>query len=292
MIVAFLDEENGMEQIGDLREIDLTGAGFSSAFSNLLDAMATDPDWAPVLPGFIAQLTSEGSTGSASVSVGYGWFSQDGLTWARIDSTGPLDGGEFAAIIAGGDGFVATASNTYKPEYLPADLRHLAEGFGNTIVWESEDGTTWTEASGLTSTHGTNDMMLAEWRGDVVELVGWVYSIDEDMQPMTLAGPQQVLADIPTHGLWLDISEFGLTGTPSSGWWGPDATELLFSVDGTSWNRWEPVEFDIGSDPSTGERRGSVRIVGIGQEFIVVEHEKWDDDVQVTIRTLWVGTIE
>jgi hypothetical protein len=293
MIVAFHDEENNMEQIGELREIDLKGAGFSNAFSNLLDAMAADPDWARAVPGFIAQLSSEGPAGYASASVGYAWFSPDGVTWERIDSTGPLDGGEFAAITASGDGFVATASNPYKPGQLPPDLQYLTEGFDNSVVWQSADGTTWTAAPNLTSRHGTDDSMLAEWRGELIELVGWVQSINDDMQPTTLTQPQQALFDIPTRGMWLDVSDFGLIGTPSYGWRGPDATELLFSVDGTNWSRWEPTEFGTGgSHDSPGEHMGDVWVVGVGDDFVVLQHRLWNDETQSHKQTLWVGTFE
>lgn len=293
LVVAFLDEENDMEQIGELREIDLKAAGYLSAFSNLLDSMSADPDWASAVPGFIAQLSGEMSTGYASVSVGFAWFSPDGVTWERIDSTGPLDGGEFAAIVATGDGFVATASNPYKPGQLPPDLRYLTEGFDNSVAWQSADGTTWTAAADLTSRHGTNDSMLAEWRGEVIELVGWVQSINDDIQPTTLTQPQQALFDIPTRGMWLDVSDFGLIGTPSYGWWGPDATELLFSVDGTNWSRWEPTEFGIGgSHDSPGEHMGDAWVVGAGDDFVVLQHRLWNDETQSHKQTLWVGTIE
>jgi hypothetical protein len=291
MIVRFVNEETG-EQIGDLREIDLKAAGFSNSFSNLLDAMIADPDWAPLVDGFLAQLTIEDSVGYSTGSAGYAWFSPDGVTWERIESSGPLNGGEFAGIVAAENGFVATASSTYDPSGLPPDLRYLSEGFDNTVVWQSADGTTWTEAPGLTSGHGTQDTQLAEWQGELVELVGWVQSIDDDMRPRTLAGSQQVFSEIPTQGMWLNISDFGLIGTPSSGWWGPDATELLFSVDGTNWNRWEPSEFDIGgSHDSPGNHMGDVSVVGVGSDFVVLQHEVWDDETQNSIGTLWVGTI-
>jgi hypothetical protein len=214
------------------------------------------------------------------------------VTWERIDSSGPLNGGEFAGIVAAEDGFVATASNTYDPSGLPPDLRYLSEEFDSTVVWQSADGTTWTEAPGLTSGHGTQDTQLVEWRGELVELVGWIYSVDEDMRPTALSGSQQVGSDIPTQGMWLNISDFGLIGIPSSGWWGPDATELLFSVDGTNWNRWEPTEFGLGgTHDSPGDHMGDVSVVGVGSDFVVLQHQMWDEETQSLVRTLWVGTI-
>jgi hypothetical protein len=292
MIVRFVNEETG-EQIGDLREIDLKAAGFSNSFSNLLDAMSADPAWAPLVDGFLAQLTLEGSTGYSTGSVGYAWFSPDGVTWQRIDSSGPLEGGEFAGIVAVEDGFVATVSSTYDPSGLPPDLRYLSEGFDNTIVWQSADGTTWTEAPGLTSGHGTQDTQLVEWQADLVELVGWVQSIDDDMGPTTLSDQQQVMSDVPTQGMQLHMSDFGLVGIPSSGWWGPDATELLFSADGTNWSRWEPAEFGLGgSHDSPGDHMGDVSVVGVGSDFVVLQHQTWDEETQSLIRTLWVGTTD
>jgi hypothetical protein len=290
MIVQFLDENNDMEQIGDLREIDI-----SKSFSNLLDAMAADPDWEPHLDGFLAQLTNESTTGFASVSVGYAWFSSDGLTWQRIDSTGPLDGGEFAGIAAIPDGFVATASSTYKPGSLPGELRYLTESFESSVVWQSADGITWTEATGLTSGHGFDTSRLVDWQGELVEHVGigTVRSIKDDTKVWTLTdSPHNVFSDMPTGGMRLNISEFGLIGTPSYGWWGPDATELLFSVDGTNWNRWEPTEFDFGGPRESSEKRsGDVWIVGVGSDFVVVQLRKWDESSASASYSLWVGRL-
>ena len=274
MVVAFLDENNDMEQIGDLREVDLNETGFSNSFSNLLDALAADPDWEPLLPGFIAELTTEGGTGFAGVSVGYAWFSSDGDTWKRVDSTGPLAGGEFAGIVATPDGFVATASS---------------------VVWQSADGMTWTEATGLASGHGFGWSRLVEWQGELVEHTGvdWIDSLDEDTEVWTLGSPQrQVFADVPTRGLVLDISDFGLIGTPTNaGSWGggPSATEILFSVDGATWNRWEPTEFSIGD--SDGGYAGVAWVVGAGDDFVVVQHRGWDESSESDSYSLWVGVV-
>jgi hypothetical protein len=271
MIVQFLDENNDMEQIGDLREIDI-----SSAFSNLLDAMAADPNWERHPDGFLAQLTTEEATGFASASVGYAWFSSDGVTWRQVDGAGPLDGGEFAGILATPDGFVATASSTY-------------------VVWQSADGMTWTEATGLTSRGDVDTSRLVEWRGEVVEPVGvgTIRSIKDDTKVWALTDPpQRVFSDAPTRGLVLDISEFGLIGTPSYGWQGPDATEVLFSVDGTSWNRWEPTEFGIGgSHESSGGHSGDAWVVGVGKDFVVIQQREWNESSQTSAHSLWVGKV-
>jgi len=284
MVIRFLDEENDMQQIGDLREIDLKAAGSSNRFSNLLDLMAADSDWKQLIPGFLAQSTVEGS---AFVSVGYAWFSSDGVKWQRIDSTGPLDGGEFAAIVATPDGFVATASSAYRTSSLPGELQYLSESFDSSVVWRSVDGTTWTEATDLTTRHDFDPSRLVEWQGELVEHVGVGTITDEgeDTEVWTLTDPpQRLFSGVPTVGLELDISEFGLIGSPSIGWSGPDATELLYSVDGTSWNRWEPAEFAIGgSRESQGEHAGDAWVVGVGDDFVVVQVR------DAGTSSLWVG---
>jgi hypothetical protein len=294
MIVQLLDEENDMEQIGDLREIDLNGAGFSGAFSNLLDALAADPDWEPLVPGFIAQLSGEATTGFASVSLGHAWFSPDGVAWQQVESTGPLDGGEFRAIQATSDGFIATASSTYNPDGLPPSLQHLASEFDSSVVWESADGTTWTEATSLTSGHAFDTSALFEWQGDLVEHVGvgMIRSTSDGSQVWTLADPaQRILSELPTSGVHLEFTKFGLIGTPSYGWWGPDATELLFSVDGTNRNRWEPSEFSMGGGRESGKHQGDAWITGVGDNFVVLQHRQWDESSSNSLDSLWVGTL-
>jgi hypothetical protein len=89
---------------------------------------------------------------------------------------------------------------------------------------------------------------------------------------------------VPTRGLALDISDFGLIGTPLGG---SDATDILFSVDGTSWNRWEPTEFDLDySDGSLG-----FWVVGAGDDFVVVQHQWWDGSSESPSYSLWVGMV-
>jgi hypothetical protein len=288
MIVRFLDENNGMEQIGDLREIDLKGAGFSDAFSNLLDAMAADPAWEPLVPGFIAQLNDEATSGFAHTSVASAWFSSDGATWQRVENAGPLDGGEFIALLATPDRFVATASSTYKPFELPESLRYLSSGFDNGIVWESTDGMTWTEAIDLTSRHPIDgsESMLASWNGELVELVGLAQRRGDATQVWTLADPQQpVFSDIPTQGMRLTMSQLGLIGTPTYGWEAPGEMEILLSVDGTSWNRWLPSEF------GQVDAQAEASIVGVGDDFVVLQLTERDESFETPSLSLWVGSL-
>jgi hypothetical protein len=214
MVVRFLDENNDMEQIGDDREIDLQDTGFSNAFSNLLDAMVSDPDWAPVVDRFITQLTSPFTDGYATVSVGYAWHSSDGETWNRITSKGPLDRGEFAAIMATPDGFIATATST------------RLGSFDSRRVWESDNGTNWTVATGLTSSHAL-DTSLAELQGKPVELL-YRSQRGVDPQVLTLTVPQQELAsEIPGGGMVVEIGGLGLIGTPISQPAESDKMEIL-----------------------------------------------------------------
>jgi len=289
IIVQLWDEENSAK-IGEPFEVDLEDTGFSGTFTNVLDSMATDPDWEPLIPGFLAQSTD---FGDAEAVVGYAWFSADGVTWKRVESAGPLDGGEFASIVATPDGFVATASSTYRPSGLPAELRDLSESFDSSVVWQSSDGTTWTEATGLTTRHGFDTSRLVQWQGELVEAVGTVWDIGGDTEVWTLTDPpQRLFSGVPTGGMRLEISEFGLIGSPSYGYAGPDATELLYSVDGTSWNRWGPAEFDIGgSRESQGEYAGDAWIVGVGSDFVVVQLREWDEASASLTGSLWVGTV-
>jgi hypothetical protein len=207
MIVRFLDESNDMTQIGELEEVDLNSAGFSGAFSNLLDAMAADPDWNPQIERFVAQLTSEATTGSASASVGYAWHSPDGITWQRIDTAGP-----------------------------------------------GEDSEIWT----LTDP------------------------------------PNRLFEDIPTDGMHIEIGNLGLIGTPWHDYTrGPGVTEeveLLLSVDGTSWTRWEPSE--CGKNPGWA----NVSIVGMSDDFVVIQMSTWEATTENgccenSSHSLWIGTI-
>jgi hypothetical protein len=282
MTVQFLDESNDMEQIGDLREFDLNALGFSGTFSNLIDAMNADPTWKPQVDGFLARW---------SASVGYAWFSPDGRTWETVSRDGPLDGGEFSSVLGTSDGFVATATNTYRTDELPPDMNYRADGFDSTVVWVSDDGTTWTKASGLISRHGAQPSKLVEWEGAIVEhvRVGTVFSASDDTEVWTLASPPEpVFPDVPTDGMLLSITDFGLFGSPSYGWWGPDATELLFSTDGTAWNRWEPTEFEIGGPRDEGsEHSGDAWVVGTGDDFIVIQERD-----ESSASTLWVGQVQ
>jgi hypothetical protein len=296
MIVKFLDETNDMEQIGDLQEFDLNAVGFSRAFSNLIDAMNADPSWKTQVDGFLAQLTGEMSTGSAFASVGYAWFSPDGTTWETVRRGGPLDGGEFSSVLATSDGFIATANNPYRTNGLPIHMHYLADGFDSTIVWESDDGTTWTKASGLISRHGDQPSKLVVWKGAIVEhvRVGTVRSASDDTDVSTLAAPQEsVFPDVPTDGMLLSITDFGLFGSPGYGWRGPDATELLFSTDGTAWNRWEPTEFEIGGPRSEGsEHFGDAWVVGTGVDFVVMQRRGPDATSIDDSLSLWVGRVQ
>jgi hypothetical protein len=268
MVVRFLDENNDMVQIGELEEIDLNSAGFSGAFSNLLEAMAADPDWKPKIEPFIAELTSVYATGLAGADVGFAFHSPDGTNWKRIESIGPLDNGSFDAILATADGFVATASRSQ-------------------LVWESADGTTWTQASGLTSRHVSDESHLAEWNGEIIERVGGAQRRENDTEVWTLTDPgRAVFPDVSTKGMRLEITELGLIGTPTYGWEEPDKMEILFSSDGESWNRWEPSEFGQGTSGT------EAWLVGVGPDFVAIQTRDWKEasgsDATLNI---WVGRL-
>ena len=95
-----------------------------------------------------------------------------------------------------------------------------------------------------------------------------------------------MFADIPTTGMRLEFSDLGLIGTPTYGWEEPVGTiEVLLSTDGTSWNRWKPSEF--------GQNAGWAEawIVGIGDDFVVIQVHEWDASNENESYGLWVGTI-
>lgn len=279
MTVQHIDERSG-ERISEVREIDLNSTGFGRDFTDILKAMAADPDWAPAVDGIVSTFTSGFSRGYATAVVNYAWFSTDGVTWQRVEE-GPFDGtGKsigFSAIVATSDGFVATASRTV---WEPAKS-----------VWESTIGTVWTEATDLIAGQGTGGeegryvSSLDRWNGELVELAtgGW------DTEVWTLTDPsQRLFSDIPTHDMTLVLSELGLIGaTNPSDFRGPGTIEVFLSVDGTSWSRWEPSEF------GPGEARA--RIVGVGDDFVVIQidHDETPSDGSVNPESysFWVGTL-
>ena len=169
-------------------------------------------------------------------------------------------------------------------------MHHLADGFDSTIVWESDDGTTWTKASGLISRHGAQPSRLVEWKGAIVEHVGvgTVRSASDDTEVWTLTSPpESVYRDVPTEGMLLSITDFGLFGSPSYGWWGPDATE------GTAWKRWEPTQFEIGGRRDGGDAHsGDAWVVGTGDDFVVMQRRVPDGTSGDDSLSLWVGQVQ
>jgi len=260
MILAYLDEENDMEQIGDLREIDLNSTGFGRDYAEILKAMAADPDWEPAVDRVVSMFPDNGY---ATAVVHYAWFSSDGTSWQRLPTTtGPLDRGQFASVLATPAGFVATAGDG---------------------VWESSNGTEWIETSGG-QIHFEPD--LVAWQGAVVKHTTQAATRGDDSEVWTLTDPpNRMFADIPTKGMRLEISDVGLIGTPTHGWEEPGEMEVLLSIDGTSWNRWEPSEF--------GQNAGWAEawIVGVGDDFVVIQVREWDAANENTSYGLWVGTI-
>jgi hypothetical protein len=270
MVVAYLDEENDMEQIGDLREIDLNRTSFGRDFTQILEAMAADPDWEPSIDSIVATFTGAASSGYATAVVHYAWFSSDGASWQRIPTPEPRNGGQFASVLATPTGFVATARSG--------------------VVLESANGTAWTEAESRGNWHGSTESNLVEWQGEVVE-----HTTTADEAVWTLTDPpDRVFSDIPTSGMRLGIGDLGLIGTPWHNYTkGPGVTEeveLLLSVDGTSWNRWQPTEF--GKNPGWA----NVSIIGMGDDFVVIQMYTWDASTENGCcenrsHSLWVGTI-
>ena len=213
---------------GDVYEIDLDAAGYLDDIESFLGVASDDPNF--------AELALNGTWFTAT---GYAWFSPDGQTWTELDGSGPFDGGQIGDVVATSDGFVATSEGS---GFSPA-------GPAQSVLWETTDGTTWTEKSTLNESHLTPRSGLDEWNGRLVAVTGiGVWTIEETPQHLFRAA----------LGV-MEIGEFGLIGVPSEVDGG--GTEVLFSKDGTTWNRWIPPEFGP---------EGLIYVKGIGDDFVVL----------------------
>ena len=136
------------------------------------------------------------------------------------------------------------------------------------LLWETTDGTTWIENSSLSDSHLSDPYGLSVWAGRLVAVTrDGVWTIEDT--------PQELIASDGMSGLGLiKIGEFGLVGMHSQEDGG--GTEMLFSANGTTWNRWTPPEFGPES---------RVQVVGIGDDFVVlrVTTQNWDG--------YWVGRL-
>jgi hypothetical protein len=73
------------------------------------------------------------------------------------------------------------------------------------------------------------------------------------------------------------VGDFGLFGMLGQQGGESLADEVIFSEDGTTWNRWNPTEID--------QEAGGLYMVGIGGDFIVLQQGFYEDAF------LWVGTL-
>jgi hypothetical protein len=89
--------------------------------------------------------------------------------------------------------------------------------------------------------------------------------------------PQALISANGVGGMSVWVGDFGLIGLQSEMGGGALADEVLFSEDGTTWNRWNPTEID--------QEAGNLYLVGIGDDFIVLQ-QGWRDAA-----FLWVGTL-
>lgn len=96
MIVALVNDDG--EETGEVVEIDLVEAGYSRAIVDFVDAMAADPVWEPL----VDSLLSGAAEGLAYETVGFAWFSPDGVTWRRLEVTGLISSADFLATTTGG----------------------------------------------------------------------------------------------------------------------------------------------------------------------------------------------
>jgi hypothetical protein len=83
-----------------------------------------------------------------------------------------------------------------------------------------------------------------------------------------------------TTGFW--IGELGLVGLMFDHE-GAIAEEVLFSSDGSTWNRWDPPEF--------GPEDGRLFVVGMGDDFFVVQQGYCNPASETPSCSLWVGRL-
>jgi hypothetical protein len=253
VIIAEFFIEPDMEPTGEIVEISLDDAGFSELFSY----MEAEPGWEPLIEPLL-QSISIGPEGF--VSRDFAWYSPDGTTWQSLDASGPLQAtgettGEtgISDIVATQDGFIAAAHGR---------------------LWESTNGTTWTEGALLPATpwwlHGKPLDVLAGTPISVSSRGVWTI---EDAPQELIPGTAMDMTDMDTR---FQVGDFGLVGIATA-----PLRRILFSEDGTTWNLWKPTEID--------PEAGYLTIVGIADDFIVLEQDRYLEDVEDAV--LWVGTL-
>jgi hypothetical protein len=260
VIIAEFFKEPDMEPTGETVEISLDDAGFTE----LLSYMESDPGWEPIIEPLLEDMVGNPDGG---VSRDVAWYSADGTTWQPLDPAGPLrgpvqtgDGDNIFAIEATPDGFVAWSHGR---------------------VWESTDnGTTWTEGAALTERGWRVPDPLDVLDGTPISVSDQgVWTIEDTPQELIPATGMDGMG-----GVW--VGDFGLFGMQRKG------GDVLFSEDGTTWNRWNPTESEDGktwnrwNPTEIDQEAGILSMVGIGDDFIVLRQEFRGEDA-----FLWVGTL-
>jgi hypothetical protein len=246
-------------QDGSVQTLDLDAKGYLADLEAFVGVAASDPTF--------SDLAINGSWGTGR---GYAWFSSDGQTWTELDATGPLDGGEIFSVVATDDSFVAIATGGGSPS---------PPGLAQDMVWESTDGLQWIPRARADESGLTQDLSgagLGVWNDTLVTATasGGVWSIEDD--------PSQL---IPVDGttslssMWIGPLGFFAVGREQDG----GGTEVLFSSNGTEWNRYVPPEF--------GPAEGTIYPVGIGDDFVVVKLIAWDGTAETAESGIWVGRL-
>lgn len=196
---------------------------------------------------------------------GYAWFSEDGVDWLALDSAELLEGtGSIAAVAATSDGFVATVTGDLTP--FPV----LAEGW----LWESADGITWSrriqlDQPGL-SVVPHQSRTLRVWNSMLV-LSGpglGVWEVTDE--------PRELIPAEATDQL--SVMAIGPLGLVAIGHeMDNKRADILFSADGTEWNRWTVEEFSADS--------AALDHVGIGDDFVALWFHNEDGG------SLWIGSL-
>ncbi len=147
-------------------------------------------------------------------------------------------------------------------------------------MWETTDGTTWTEGALLPARPWWFTKPFDVWAGTPISVSDQgVWTIED--------APQELIPATGVIDMDYWVGDFGLVGLVTFIGWElaaalgiPEqavADEILFSEDGATWNRWNPTEID--------PEAGNLYMVGIGDDFIVLQQGSSDASV------LWIGML-